>query len=438
MTIIQASIPLFFASLAIELVWTHRRGQPFSRLNDSIADVSCGVLSQLAGIFDKALTLGVFVWVAAHASIQQWLPLIPAWPDRSALITSEGALGFAIDAPALLSWAVTFFLVDLCYYWSHRMSHEVNLLWAGHVVHHQSEEYNLSVALRQATIGKLFTWIFYLPLALIGVPWRLFVTCYGINLIYQFILHTRAVGKLGAPIEGMMNTPSHHRVHHGVNPKYQDRNYAGVFIVFDKWFGTFEVEDDAEPVVYGTTKPLESWNPVAANLQVFRYLWQDLKQVSRWSDRVRLVFGRPGWRPAELGGPIMPSAVSVHSVQKFDPPVPRPLAGYGLLQFVLATSAAVALLRNAATLPKQEAAAMAFLVVVSLVGVAGIFERAKWTWPLESARLISFVVIGGALVATQSPLAMWGWASIVLSAGSLFMLWRHRTAFTEVALSPVM
>ena len=373
MTIIQASIPLFFASLAIELVWTHRRGQPFSRLNDSIADVSCGVLSQLAGIFDKALTLGVFVWVAAHASIQQWLPLIPAWPDRSALITGEGALGFAIDAPALLSWAVTFFLVDLCYYWSHRMSHEVNLLWAGHVVHHQSEEYNLSVALRQATIGKLFTWIFYLPLALIGVPWRLFVTCYGINLIYQFILHTRAVGKLGAPIEGVMNTPSHHRVHHGVNPKYQDRNYAGVFIVFDKWFGTFEVEDDAEPVVYGTTKPLESWNPVAANLQVFRYLWQDLKQVSRWSDRVRLVFGRPGWRPAELGGPIMPSAVSVHSVQKFDPPVPRPLAGYGLLQFVLATSAAVALLHNAATLPKQEAAAMAFLVMVSLVGVAGIF-----------------------------------------------------------------
>ena len=438
MTIIQASIPLFFASLAIELVWTHRRGQPFSRLNDSIADVSCGVLSQLAGIFDKALTLGVFVWVAAHASVQQWLPLIPAWPDRSALVTGEGALGFAVDAPALLSWAVTFFLVDLCYYWSHRMSHEVNLLWAGHVVHHQSEEYNLSVALRQATIGKLFTWIFYLPLALIGVPWRLFVTCYGINLIYQFILHTRAVGKLGAPIEGVMNTPSHHRVHHGVNPKYQDRNYAGVFIVFDKWFGTFEVEDDAEPVVYGTTKPLESWNPVAANLQVFRYLWQDLKQVSRWSDRVRLVFGRPGWRPAELGGPIMPAPVSVHSVQKFDPPVPRPLAGYGLLQFVLATSAAVALLRNAATLPKQEAAAMAFLVMVSLVGVAGIFERAKWTWPLESARLISFVVIGGALVVARSPLAMWGWASIIFSVGSLFVLWRHRTAFTEVALSPVM
>jgi hypothetical protein len=306
------------------------------------------------------------------------------------------------------------------------------------VVHHQSEEYNLAVAIRQATIGKLFTWMFYIPLALIGVPVRLFVACYGINLIYQFVLHTRAVGKLGAPIEGVMNTPSHHRVHHGVNPKYQDRNYAGVFIVFDKWFGTFEVEDEAEPVVYGVTKPLESWNPVTANLQVFRYLWQDLQQVSRWSDRVRLVFGRPGWRPAELGGPIMPAAVSVHRVEKFDPPVPRPLAWYGLLHFVLATSAAVAVLRNASTLPRQETAAMAFLVVVSLVGVAGIFERAKWTWPLETARLIAFGVIGGAFVATQSPLAMWGWGSIILSVGSFLVLWRHRTAFTEVALSPVM
>jgi sterol desaturase/sphingolipid hydroxylase (fatty acid hydroxylase superfamily) len=438
MTVIQAAIPLFFLALIAELIWTHKRGQRFSRLNDSIADVSCGVLSQLAGIFDKALTLGVYVWVAAHASVQQWLPRIPAWPDRSAFVSGAGALGFAIDAPALFSWGVTFFLVDLCFYWSHRMAHEVNLLWAGHVVHHQSEEYNLAVAIRQATIGKLFTWMFYIPLALIGVPVRLFVACYGINLIYQFVLHTRAVGKLGAPIEGVMNTPSHHRVHHGVNPKYQDRNYAGVFIVFDKWFGTFEVEDEAEPVVYGVTKPLESWNPVTANLQVFRYLWQDLKQVSRWSDRVRLVFGRPGWRPAELGGPIMPAAVSVHSVEKFDPSVPRPLAGYGVLHFVVAISAALLLLRNASTLPKQETAAMAFLVVVSLVGVAGIFERAKWTWPLETARLIAFGVIGGALVVTQSPLAIWGLGGIILSVGSFVVLWRYRAAFTEVALSPVM
>jgi len=435
MSIIQASIPLFFLLIVAELLWSHWRGQRLSRLNDAVADISCGVLSQMAGIFDKAITLGVYVWVVGHAAVQYWLPVVPAWPDRSPFPAGDG---FPLDWAALASWVVTFVLVDLCYYWSHRMSHEVNLLWAGHVVHHQSEEYNLSVALRQATIGKLFTWMFYLPLAFMGVPWRLFVACYGVNLVYQFVLHTRAVGKLAPPVEAVMNTPSHHRVHHGVNAKYQDRNYAGVFIVFDKWFGTYQVEDDAEPVVYGTTKPLNTWNPVAANLQVFRYLWEDWQRVTRWSDRLRLLFGRPGWRPAELGGPIPAPTVSVETFVKFDPPVPGPLVGYGMVQFVLATLAGIQLLRTAKTLPRLDAAAAAFLVVVALVGVAGVFERAKWTRPLETARLVSLLMVGTVLVTTQSTYAPWGLGAIVLSVVSLLLLWRYRTAFTEVALAPVM
>jgi len=235
-----------------------------------------------------------------------------------------------------------------------------------------------------------------------------------------------------------MNTPSHHRVHHGVNAKYQDRNYAGVFIVFDKWFGTYQVEDDAEPVVYGTTKPLNTWNPVAANLQVFRYLWEDWQRVTRWSDRLRLLFGRPGWRPAELGGPIPAPTVSVETFVKFDPPVPGPLVGYGMVQFVLATLAGIQLLRTAKTLPRLDAAAAAFLVVVALVGVAGVFERAKWTRPLETARLVSLLMVGTVLVTTQSTYAPWGLGAIVLSVVSLLLLWRYRTAFTEVALAPVM
>ena len=435
MSIIQASIPLYFLLIAAELFWSHRTGHRIYRLNDAVADISCGVLSQMAGIFDKAITLGVYVWVVGHASMQQWLPAIPAWPDRSPW---SDAAPLGIDWAALASWVVTFVLVDCCYYWSHRMGHEVNLLWAGHVVHHQSEEYNLSVALRQATIGKLFTWMFYLPLALIGVPWRLFVACYGVNLVYQFVLHTRAVGKLARPVEAVMNTPSHHRVHHGVNAKYQDRNYAGVFIVFDKLFGTYQVEDDAEPVVYGVTKPLNTWNPVAANLQVFRHLWEDWQRVTRWSDKLRLLFGRPGWRPPELGGPIPAPVVSVETYVKFDPPVPRVLAGYGMLQFVLATLAGVQLLRTAKTLPTSDAAAAAFLVVVALVGVAGVFERAKWTRPMETARLVSLGLMGGVLVATESTYAAWGVGALVLSVVSLAILWHYRASFTEVALAPVM
>jgi drug/metabolite transporter superfamily protein YnfA len=341
-----------------------------------------------------------------------------------------------VDLAAVAGWSAVFMLVDLCYYWSHRLSHEVNVLWAGHVVHHQSEEYNLAVALRQATIGKLMTWVFYVPLALLGVPWRMFVTAYGINLVYQFVLHTRAVGKLWGPVERVMNTPSHHRVHHGVNPKYQDRNYGGVFIVFDRLFGTFQVEEEA--VVYGTTKPLQRWNPVSANLQVFAQIWHYARRATRWRDRLRIVFGRPGWRPPELGAPEVPRAVSPDTFEKFDPPLPAALATYGVVQFTVALVAAVLLLRRASTLPVGQAAAVAFFVVVALAGVGGIFERAKWARPLETARLLALGIACAVIAVVAPALAPVAWGGVALATVSLLVLWRHRHALTELALSPVM
>ena len=426
MGIIQASIPLFFLLLAVEIVWSQRTGRRVLRLNDALSDIGCGIMSQMAGIFDKAITLGVFIWLGAHASVQRLAPWVPAWPERAPLA----------DGAALLSWAVVFVLVDCCYYWSHRLSHEVNLLWAGHVVHHQSEEYNLAVALRQATIGKLMTWVFYVPLALAGVPWRMFVTAYGINLVYQFVLHTRAVGTLWGPVEWLMNTPSHHRVHHGVNPKYQDRNYGGVFIVFDRWFGTFQVEEEA--VVYGVTKPLRRWNPIAANLQVFAQIWHDARRATRWGDRLRLVFGRPGWRPPELGAPDVPAPVSPDTFVKYDPPLPAPLATYGFVQFAVATVAAVLLLQRAATLPVGQAAAAAFFIVVALAGVGGIFERAQWARPLETARLVALGVAGIVVARLAPNMAGAAWGGVALALVSLLVLWRYRHALTERALSPVM
>jgi alkylglycerol monooxygenase len=432
MGIIQAAIPLFFLLLALEVGWSQVTGRRVLRLNDALSDIGCGVMSQLAGIFDKAITLGVFIWISTHASVQQLAPWVPPWPERPPFPGGETA----VDLPALLGWSAVFVLVDLSYYWSHRLSHEVNLLWAGHVVHHQSEEYNLAVALRQATIGKLMTWVFYVPLALLGVPWRMFVTAYGINLVYQFVLHTRAVGTLGGPVEWVMNTPSHHRVHHGINPKYQDRNYGGVFIVFDRLFGTFQVEEEA--VVYGTTKPLQRWNPIAANLQVFAQIWRDTRRATRWRDRLRLVFGRPGWRPPELGAPEVPREVTPETFVKFDPPLPAPLAAYGFVQFTAALVAGVLLLRRASTLPAGQAAAAAFFVVVALAGVGGIFERAKWARPLETARLLA---LGGActVIAVAAPaMAPLAWGGVALATASLLVLWRYRHALTELALSPVM
>jgi alkylglycerol monooxygenase len=339
--VIEASIPLFFLLIAIELGVARVTRHPYYRLNDSIADLSLGILSQLSGIFLALLTYAVFAWVSTNLSIQHYLP-VPAWPDGAPFTSSSAFPWFGISWPDLASWAIVFTLVDFFYYWLHRMSHEVNILWAGHVVHHSSEEYNLTVALRQSSLHGLFSWLFYMPLALAGVPWEMFVVSHGFNLIYQFWIHTREIHRLG-PLEWMMNTPSHHRVHHGVNPKYQDRNYAGVFIIWDRLFGSFTPEDE-EPV-YGITKPLGTWNPVWANVHVFAEIFRNARRTRRWSDKFKVLFGPPSWLPPDIGRPVVPPEVSPESFRKYDPEVPAPLRRYTVVQFVAALLAAVLILR---------------------------------------------------------------------------------------------
>lgn len=436
MGIIQASIPLFFLLIALELAWSRATGRRVLRLNDSLADLSCGILSQLAGVFTKLLTIGIYIAVEQRYALQRLLPGLPDWPERNPFVDAATFPGFAVDAPALASWAAVFVLVDLCYYFSHRYAHEINILWAGHVVHHSSEEYNLPVALRQSALHGLMSWVFYIPLALGGVPWRMFVACNALNLVYQFWIHTRAVGRMGRLAEGVLNTPSHHRVHHGVNPKYQDKNYAGVFIVFDRWFGTFQVEEE-EPV-YGITKPLRSWNPLWANVHVFVQIARDAWRAPRWRDKLRIVFGRPGWRPPELGAIERPREVSAATFEKYDPPVPAPLAWYAFAQFVVALVAAFLLLGRADALPLGQAAAGAFFIAIALAGVGGVFERARWAGTLEAARQVTLGAASAALLATGVGPAWLGVAGVVFSALSLVVLILHRSELTATELAPLM
>ena len=204
-------------------------------------------------------------------------------------------------------WIGALLAYDFCYYWLHRAGHRVAVLWAAHVVHHQSEDYNLSTALRQTSSGFLFGWIFYLPLAVAGVPPLVFGTVALIDLLYQFWVHTQQVGKLGW-FDRWFCSPSNHRVHHAVNERYLDKNYGGILIVWDRLFGTFAEEDDAEPCVYGTRAPLRSWNPVWANLQVYRDLWLDSwrarvlgRQAARVARAAGLAPGRRGRALAQAG-----------------------------------------------------------------------------------------------------------------------------------------
>lgn len=367
-------------------MYAQLRGVRLLRLHDSITDLSLGTLSQLSGVFFKIFTIGIYVWVGDHFSLPAFVPRL-AWPDAAPFVGVDGFPGFAVRIPELISWSVAFVLVDFAYYWSHRMSHEVHILWAGHVVHHSSEEYNLAVALRQSALHGLMSWVFYIPLAVIGLPWTLFVACNALNLIYQFWIHTRAVGRLSPWAEYVLNTPSHHRVHHGVNPKYQDMNYAGVFITWDRLFRTF-VKEEEEPV-YGLTHGLQSWNPLWANIHVFVEIWRLFWLTKGGRNKLRVLFGSPNWRPPEAGESIVPPEVNVDNVRKFDPVVPRGVSWYAFCQFVLVLLASVKTLTLAATLPITQTGALAFYIVLSLTNLGGLLEGEGWGYVLEQVRLLS-------------------------------------------------
>ena len=310
MNYILYAIPFFFLLIALELLADRWRGISTYRLSDSINSLSAGVLSQASGLLTKGLGLIGYLLIWENIALFQ----------------------FDLESPWV--WVLAFVLYDLCYYWNHRIGHERNVFWASHVVHHQSEDYNLTTALRQTSSGFLLGWIFYLPMALIGIPPVVLVTVGALNLLYQFWVHTRHIPKLGW-FEWFFITPSNHRVHHGQNPRYMDRNYGGVFIVWDRLFGTFQEELDEEPVIYGVTTPLASWNPLWANLHFYVQLWRDAVHSASWWDKLRIWFMPTGWRPADVAARYPLEKHELRDFIKFDVPLNRGQKLYAALQFAV-------------------------------------------------------------------------------------------------------
>ncbi len=297
---ITYAVPVFFLLIGVELVVALWERKHYYRLHDSINDLSCGSTEQIVGLFLKGLLFAGYQGTYGYATRVGINPI--------------DVRGYSASGKWLA--AILLFLgVDCAYYWFHRIAHRFNAPWAGHVVHHSSEDYNLAVALRQGTFQGVFSWVFYLPLALVGYPPSWFAAMASFDTLYQFWIHTRAIGKLG-PLEWVFNTPSHHRVHHVRNPKYLDKNYAGTLIIWDRMFGTFQPEEE-EPV-YGLTKPLNSWNPLWANLHVWRDLCRDAWLAPRWVDKLRIWFMPQGWRPAGLPTNPLAPEVTRESVIRYD------------------------------------------------------------------------------------------------------------------------
>jgi sterol desaturase/sphingolipid hydroxylase (fatty acid hydroxylase superfamily) len=366
MSYIHLAIPVFFALIAVEWVAARLLEKDAYRLSDSINDLSCGMLQQVADVFLKSALFAGYAWIHANHRL------------------------FDVPTGAAWAWAACFLGVDFLYYWFHRWSHETNAGWAAHVVHHQSEEYNLTVALRQGAFQQAFSWVFYLPLALVGFPPLVFLAVSSANTLYQFWIHTRLIGRLG-PLEWVLNTPSHHRVHHGRNPKYIDRNHGGTLIVWDRLFGTFAREED-EPV-YGITRPLASWNPVWANLHYWSEMWDIARRARRPLDRLRVLWKRPGWRPDDLGGPVPPSEVDRATLAKYDVPLTPARQAYVVAQFALLVAGTVAFLYASPRLDAGSRAALAAAAVLGLVSLGGLLDRRPWAVPLEAARLVGSLAL---------------------------------------------
>ena len=241
-------------------------------------------------------------------------------------------------------WVGALLMYDFLYYWHHRAGHRVALLWGAHAVHHQSEDYNLSTALRQTGSGWVAGWVFYLPMALVGVPPLVFGVVALIDLLYQYWVHTQQIGRLGW-FDRWFCSPSNHRVHHAVNDRYLDKNYGGILIIWDRIFGTFAEEDDAEPCVYGTRSPLASWNPLWANLQVYADLVRDSWRAHSWADKLRVWFKPPGWRPADVAARWPKPDFDLAAARiKYDPQLPTGRAVAAIVLFLALLGATSAFL----------------------------------------------------------------------------------------------
>jgi sterol desaturase/sphingolipid hydroxylase (fatty acid hydroxylase superfamily) len=403
--LIALAIPFFLLALLVELGVDRYRGGRHYRANDAINSLSAGTLSTTFGYFTRMLPAVIWGFVLQHL----------------ALFDIDSGL-FDLSPRGLLLWALAMLAFDFCYYWSHRMGHEISILWAAHAVHHQSEDYNLSTALRQTSTGFLFSWIFYVPLFLLGLPFEIFITVNALNLIYQFWVHTQLIDKLGW-LDRVFVTPSNHRVHHAQNEIYIDRNYGGIFVLWDRMFGTFQEELDEEPVVFGVRKPLASWNPFWANVQVYNYLWIDAMRARRWRDKLGIWFRRTGWRPADVEETFPRHNSAPANFEKFDPDLVPAARVYIVAQFVVS---AVGILWIGSVFAEQGAAAVllpCLLLWVTLYSLGMISENRPRARGFEVLRLL-----------VVTPLAILGLDRLGLLEQSV-ILWAVAALYAVVSLA---
>ena len=365
--LITYAIPFFMLLVGIEFVYGLIKRENNYRINDALASMSLGLISRFIPLLGLGFQYVVYTYVAEEFNLS------------------------LLNSTETWVWVTAFFMYDLCYYWMHRLHHEIKVFWATHVVHHHGQKYNLSTAMRQTSTGFLWKWIFFLPIFLVGIPPNVFVTVAGINLIYQFWVHTEHIGRLGI-LEYIFITPSNHRIHHAQNDDYLDANYGGVFIIWDRIFGTYiDERDDLKPV-YGTVKPLKTFNPLWANIEVFYQMILDSYRTKKFKDKIRVWFSPPAWRPDDVKEKYPVQKNDLDNFEKYDPEITTMEKVFAFFQFSMINGFTILMLFNVDKFTYQEMAGVAILVSTLAISNALLLDGKSYANNIEVMRACAVLV----------------------------------------------
>ena len=357
-------IPLFAFLIGVELLVAYFQKKEIANLPDMVSSLSSGITNVTKDVLGLIIAIVSYAWLEENFGI---LDLQTAW----------------------WMFPLVFVAKDFSGYWIHRFEHKVNYFWNRHMVHHSSEEFNLACALRQS-ISEIFnfTILFLFPLAILGVPVEVFAVVAPIHLFAQFWYHTRLIDRMGF-LEHVIVTPSHHRVHHAINPEYIDKNFGQIFIVWDKWFGTFQEEQDAIPPVYGIKKPVATWNPILINFQHAGRIWQDFFRTKRWQDKFYIWFKPTGWRPEDVALKYPITIIDDPYAQvKYMPAIKNWVKTWSVVQMVLTLLTAMFLFNNLAEFEFYWALLYGAFIFLSVYSYTTIMDGKQYGLTLELLKSI--------------------------------------------------
>jgi sterol desaturase/sphingolipid hydroxylase (fatty acid hydroxylase superfamily) len=363
LNILAFAVPIFSVLMLLEYFIAKKKKLQYFNLHNSIANVSIGIAERLVDV----LITGMFFFV--YDRLQKKFGIFHIKPD-------------------ILLWVVLLLCTDFLWYWYHRLGHEINLLWAVHVVHHQSEDYNYTVSARITVLQALARTCFWVVLPIIGFPAQMITAMLLVHGIYPFFIHTRLIGKLGI-LEYILVTPSHHRVHHAANEQYLDKNYGDLFIIWDKLFGTFKKEDDSIEKVYGLTKPLNTYSFLWQHFHFLIEIIIAAKAQNTIKAKLKIIFGRP----EHFDPTIREKAESLFNLKHNTEALAEPLNRYVIWQVILLIAGLFFFILFEAQLSVIVRVAFVFTTFLTLINCGAVMERKGWVFHVEFLRLLSLFIV---------------------------------------------